>query len=249
MSAVREALVLPLIFFTVVMFGGFEPGSPRPWTPPALFSLVLAVMIVGVLVRGGALATDRLLHASRSMLANANGAMVVLSLFAASAQVVHMLTPRSGLPSLIVGLVLLLLLVNTLVAMPDRRRLLRSLAVVLGSAFVLKFVILAALADPGGGRMYRVLVALFDAATLGTVSQAPLSPASGYIAFVLVLLYLAGVAALPAALPGIPHARRYPVDRHLQGRQDAGVGPRTEPPKELDLQEVDRIDVRVTDVD
>ena len=249
MSAAREALVLPLMFLTVVMFGGLELGSPRPWTPPALFSLVLAVMIVGVLVRGGALAPERLLHNARGMLANANGAVVLLSLFAASAQVTHMLTPGSGLPSLIVGLVLFLLLLNTLVAQPDRRRLLRSLAVVLGSAFVLKFVILASLSDPDGGRTRRVLVALFDAATLGTISQAPLHPASGYIAFALLLLYLAGVAALPGASPGISHSGGYPVDRHLEGRQDAVVRSRAEPPKELDLEEVDRIDVRVTDVD
>ena len=197
MSAVREAIVLPLIFLTVVMFGGLEPGSSARWLAPSLFSLVLAVMILAVLARSGALAPDRLLHADRSIVANANGAMVLVSLFSASAQVVHMLTPRSGLPSVIVGLVLFLLLLNTLVALPDRQRLLRSLAVVLGSAFVLKFVILAALADPEGGRTRRVLIALMDAATLGTISQDPLPPAAGYLAFFLVLLYLIGVAALP----------------------------------------------------
>jgi hypothetical protein len=197
MSAVREAIVLPVIFLTVVMFGGLEPGPSARWLAPSLFSLVLAVMMIAVLARSGALAPDRLLHAERSIIANANGAMVLFSLFIASAQVVHMLTPRSGLPSVIVGLVLFLLLLNTFVALPDRQRLLRSLAVVLGSAFVLKFVILAALADPDGGRTKRVLVALIDAATLGTISQEPLPPAAGYLAFLLVLLYLVGVAALP----------------------------------------------------
>ena len=197
MSTVREAVVLPLILLTVVMFGGLEPGAGTPWAAPPLFSLVLAVMIVGVLVRSGALAPDRLLHGSRSILSNANGAVVLFALFAASAQVAHMLTPRSGLPALIVGLVLFLLLINTLVAQPDRRRLLRTLAVVLGSAFLLKFVVLASLSDPDGGRMRRVLIALFDVATLGTIAQAPLHQAAGYIAFFILLLYLAGVAALP----------------------------------------------------
>lgn len=197
MSAVREAVVLPMIFLTVVMFGGLEPGSAARWLAPSLFSLVLAVMLVAVLTRSGALAPERLLHADRSIIANANGGVVLFSLFIASAQLVHMLTPRSGLPSVIVGLVLFLLLLNTFVAHPDRSRLLRSLAVVLGSAFVLKFVILAALADPEGGRTRRVLIAVMDAATLGTISQEPLHPAAGYLAFFLVLLYLAGVSALP----------------------------------------------------
>jgi hypothetical protein len=203
MSAVREAIVLPMIFLTVVMFGGLEPGSAARWLAPSLFSLVLAVIVVAVLARSGALAPDRLLHADRGIVANANGAVVLFSLFMASAQLVHMLTPRSGLPSVIVGMVLFLLLLNTFVALPDRPRLLRSLAVVLGSAFVLKFVVLAALADPEGGRTKRVLIALIDAATLGTISQEPLHPAAGYLAFFLVLLYLVGVAALPKRiLPG-----------------------------------------------
>lgn len=199
MSAAREAILLPLIFLTVAMFGGLEPGPALRWSPPSLFSLVLAVMLVLVLVRSDALAPDRLMHASRSLLANANGFMVLVALFAGSAQALHMLTPRSGLPLLIVALVLFLLLLNTLVSWPERRRVLRSLAVVLGSAFVLKFVILAALADPAGSRTRRVLTALFDAATLGTVTQAPLPASSGYLAFVLLLLYFIGIAALPGA--------------------------------------------------
>ena len=151
-------------------------------------------------VRSGTLAPDRLLHGSRPVVANANGLVVLVSLFAASAQLLNMLTPRSGLPALIVGVVLFVLLLNTLVMSPDRPRLLRSFAVVTGSAFVLKFVLLASLADAGGGRTKRVLLALFDVATLGTISQAPLHPAAGYWAFLIVLLFLAAVALLPRHL-------------------------------------------------
>lgn len=67
-----------------------------------------------------------------------------------------------------------------------------------GSAFLLKFVVLAALANPEGGRTKRVLLALFDAATHGTIAQAPVHPTSGYVAFLLTLLYLIAVAALPS---------------------------------------------------
>lgn len=204
MTAGREAVVLPLIFLTVAMFGGLEPGAPDPWSPPSLFSLVLAVMVMAALVRSGTLAPERLLDGSRSMLENANGFTVLLSLYAASAQVLHMLTPRSGLPSLIVGVVLFVLLLNTLVMSPDRPRLLRSFAVVTGSAFILKFVVLASLADPAGGRTRRVLLALFDVATLGTIAQAPLHPAAGYVAFLIVLLFLIGIAALPSGLYRYP---------------------------------------------
>jgi hypothetical protein len=196
-SAVREAIVLPLIFLTVAMFGGLEPGSALRWSPPAIFSLVLAVMLVIVLVRSGALAPDRLMHASRGSLANANGLVALASLLAGSAQALHMLTPTSGLPNLIVSLMLFLLLLTTLASSPERRHVLRSLAVVLGSVFVLKFVMLAALADPAGGRTRRVLLALFDAATLGTISQEPIPASAGYLAFAVLLLYFIGIAALP----------------------------------------------------
>jgi hypothetical protein len=129
--------------------------------------------------------------------------------------VLHMLIPRTGLPALIVGLVLLLLLVNTLAVEPDRRRMLRSLAVLIGSSFLLKFVVLAALADPGGGRTRRVLIALFDVATLGSVAQTQLHHAAGYVAFFTALLFLVGVAALPGrdrprgpeAIHGTAHRR------------------------------------------
>jgi hypothetical protein len=201
-SPLREAIVLPLLFLTVALFGGLDVGAARPWIAPSLFSLVLAVFLTGVLVRTGALAADRLLHGTRSMAANTNGIIVLAALFIASAQVLHMLTPRSGLPSIFVGLVLLLMLINTWVAVPDRPRVLRSLAVVLGSAFLLKFVVLAALADPDGGRTKKVLVALFDVATLGTISQDPLHPAAGYVAFVVCAVYLVGIAALPGAYAG-----------------------------------------------
>ena len=206
MSPLREALLLPAAFLTVALFGGLEPGGLAPWIAPSLFSLVLAVLLVAALVRGGALAPDRLLHGSRSPLANANGAVVLLSLFAASAQALHMLTPRQGLPAVIVALVLFLLLTNTLVISPDRPKLLRSLALVLGSAFVLKFVLLDALADPAGGRTKRVLVALFDAATLGTIAQDPLPTAAGYLAFALMVVYLIAVSALPAVRPLPPRS-------------------------------------------
>ena len=197
MSAAREAILLPVIFLTVAMFGGLDPGASLRWTPPSLFSLVLAMMLLAVLVRSGALAPERLMNEGRGALANANGLIVLFSLVAGAAQALHMLTPRSGLPSLFVDLLLFLLLLNTLVSSPGRARVLRSLVVVLGSAFVLKFVVLAALADPAGSRTSRVLLALFDAATLGTISQEPLPRAAGYVAFALLVLLFIGLAALP----------------------------------------------------
>jgi hypothetical protein len=215
MSAAREALVLPLVFLTVTLLGGLQPGTQFTLGAPSLFSLVLAAMVLAALVRSGAVVQDRLLHASRGLLANANGSVVLVTLFAASAQLLTLLTPRTGLPLFFVDIFLFVLLWNTLIAVPDRARLLRSLAVILGAAFVLKFVILAGLADPSGSRVRRVLVALFDVGTFGTVSQEVQHPAAGYLAFLAAALFLVGVATLPtraaSAGTGLERARARPA--------------------------------------
>jgi hypothetical protein len=210
MSAAREALALPLIFLTVTLLAAVTPGTPASLSPPSLFALVLATMVIASLVRGHALAPGRLLHGSRTILANTNGAIVLATLFAASAQVLAMLTPRSGLPLFFVDVLLFVLLLNTLVTQPQRRELLRSLAITLGSTLILKFVVLASLSSPTGSRTSRVLVALFDAATFGTIAQDPIAPAAGYLAFAAAALYLVGLALL-ASPP--PHAELQAASR------------------------------------
>jgi hypothetical protein len=40
---------------------------------------------------------------------------------------------------------------------------------------------------------------VFDAATFGTIAQEPQSPGAGYVAFLAIALFLAGVGALPPA--------------------------------------------------
>lgn len=201
MSAIREALVLPLVFLSVTLLAGVQLGARVALVPPSLFALVLGTMLLAALVRSGAVAPARLLEGSRPILANANGAVVLATLFAAASQLLGMLTPQSGLPQFFVDVFLFVLLLNTLVAQPDRVRLLRSLAVILGSALVLKFVILASLSGPSGSRTSRVLVALFDAATFGSVAQDPQPAGAGYLGFFAVSLFLVGVGALPAARP------------------------------------------------
>ena len=199
MTALREAVVLPLLLLTIALIAGLRIGAAVELTPPSLFALVLATLLIAALVRSGALAPDRLLHGSRSVIANANGAMVLFALFVASAQVMTMLTPRRGLPLLFVDIFLFVLLLNTLAAVPDRVRLLRSLAITLGSALAIKFIVLAALSGPAEGRVARVLIALFDVATLGGIAQDPEPASAGYVAFATVALYLISIVLLPHA--------------------------------------------------
>ena len=198
MKAATEAVYLPLMFLTVALLGGLRVDDRVTFVPPPLFALVLGMMLFGVLVRGRVLAPERLMSASRLPLENLNGLVVILSTFFAAAQVFNLVTPESGLPFLLFNVFLFVLLVNTLAAFPDRVSVLRSMAVITGAAFILKFIVLGALSDPGEGVLKRVLYVLLEGVTLGTLSQPVLHPAAGYIAFATLALFLVGLAMLPA---------------------------------------------------
>jgi hypothetical protein len=199
MTAAREAIHLPVLFLTVTLLGGLRPGSAVVLAPPSLFALVLAVLLVGVLVQSGAFVPLRVMNASRPALANLNGGVLVGALLVASAQMFSLLTPDAGLPRVLFSVYFLVLLINTMAAGPDRVRVLRSLAVTFGAAFVLKFIVLDALSDPAGGRLTRLLQVLFEGVTLGTLSQDAQHPAAGYIAFAVITMFLVGLSLLPSA--------------------------------------------------
>ena len=198
MKAATEAVYLPTLFLTVALLGGLRVGDRLTFVPPPVFALVLAMMLFGVLVRGRVLAPDRLMSASRSPLENLNGLVVILSTFFAAAQIFNLVTPETGLPFLLFNVLLFLLLVNTLTAFPDRVSVLRSMAVMTGAAFILKFIVLGAMSDPGEGALKRILYVLFEGVTLGTLTQPRLDPAAGYVAFATLVLFLVGLAMLPA---------------------------------------------------
>lgn len=199
MKAAREAITLPLLFLTVALLGGVRIADRLALLPPPLFALVLSVLLLGLLVRCGALAPDRLMHPARPMLANLNGLIVLLATFVASAQAFNLVTPESGIPRVLFNVGFLVLLANTTAAAPDRLHVFRSLLVIFAAAFVLKFIVLASLSAPAEGMLARALRVLFEGVTLGSVTQDALHPATGYIAFLTLMTYVFGLVLLPAA--------------------------------------------------
>src|SRR6185295_7248022 len=75
----------------------------------------------------------------------------------------------------------------------DPRRLLRSLTVLFGTAFVLKHVLLSSLYSPDGGWLKKLAGALLQGASLGTLDAPAFAPATGYISFFTLALYVAGL--------------------------------------------------------
>jgi hypothetical protein len=225
-SAVVEACVLPGVFLTVVLLGALRPGVAAPLVPPTPAALVAAVVLLALLVRSGAVAPERLMQTNRGALANMNGLVVLVTLFVASAEVVTLVVPDNGVPALVGWTVLASLLAQALVIGPDRVRLLRGLLVTFGAAFVLKFIMLAAISSPAESRVARALQILFEGVTLGTMTQRPPHPLEAYLAFATLGLYLFGVAWLPSAAW---HMVR--VGRHVQRLDASQATPRIAGPE------------------
>jgi hypothetical protein len=207
--AVREAIALPLMFLGVALLSALRVGDGGTirFVGPTLLALVLGVMLGGLLLRAGVLAPERLVSSRRSALANANGVTVLLALLFASAQVFTMLTPEGGLMGVLFSAFYLVLLWTTAAARPAARHLLRSLAVVFGSALVLRFVVLNGMAAPGGSFAHRLFATALEGLTLGGLGLEYHAPATGYAAFVALGLFFVALLLLPHDVRAWPLVR------------------------------------------
>ena len=206
MTPLREAFVLPCLYLTVVLLGGLRLGADVRLAPPPVVALVLAVLLVGALIRSHTIHPDALMNARRTPLENAAGLAVMLTLFAASSQIFNLVTPDDGLLHLLVSVFFFVQLLTTLAAVRDRVSMLRSLAILFGCAFVLRFLALESLYAPGRGMMKRVMTALMEGITLGALDYRPAGQATGYVAFLALSLYLVGLVLMrpPAESSRLP---------------------------------------------
>ena len=208
MTVARESFVLPAIFLTVALLGGLRIAENVRLMAPSLMAMVLAMLLVGCLVRARALAPERLMNSNRGALENLSGLMVLVALFAACAQVFNLVTPERGLLFLLFNVFFLVQLLTTLAAVRQRVPLLQALAVLFGSALIIRFIALEALYSQDGGTLKRVLTALMEGVTLGALDYQAHAPATGYVAFFTLALFLVGVIMLPfdeAWQSGLPY--------------------------------------------
>lgn len=193
MNMVRECFVLPGIFLTVTLLGGFRVADGVRLVPPPLMALVLGMLLLGCLVRAGVVMPDRLMNSGRSAAANLSGLVVLMALFGACAQVFNLVTPDTGLLHVIFSVFFLIQLLTTMAAVRDRIALLRGLAVLLGSAFLIRFVALDALYAPEGGLVKRMMTAMMEGITLGALDYAANRPATGYVALFTLTIFMIGL--------------------------------------------------------
>lgn len=198
-------LLLPTIFLTVALAGGLRVGAQSGaflFVAPPLVALVLASLLMLLFVRGRLIDLRAWLAGQNAPLTNVSHALTLLALFFASAQAFNSVLPERGLFRWMFAFFFLWTLWQNQFASFDARRLLRSLAALFGTAFVLKHMLLASLYAPEGGWLKRLAGALLEGITEGALAGAPeetFAPSTGYISFFTLALYVAGLILLPSA--------------------------------------------------
>jgi hypothetical protein len=197
-----EFLVLPILFLTVTLLGGLRVDAENRtfiFAAPPLVTLLLGVLLMLLLVRGRLIRLHQWVGSELPPLTNVVHIWMLITLFFASAQAFNSVLPERGLLHWLFSFFFLWTLWNNQFSSFDARRLLRSLAILFGTAFVLKHMLLASLYSPEGGLLKRVATTLLQGVALGTFDAPNFAPATGYISFFTLTLYVAGLILLAFA--------------------------------------------------
>ncbi|HUE82015.1 MAG TPA: hypothetical protein VMM84_07860 [Pyrinomonadaceae bacterium] len=197
--ALLDYVVLPMLFLTVALLGGLRVGTENRtfiFVAPPLVTLLLGVLLMLLLVRGRLIRFHQWVGSELPPLTNVVHIWILITLFFASAQAFNSVLPERGLLHWLFSFFFLWTLWNNQFSSFDPRRLLRSLAILFGTAFVLKHMLLASLYSPEGGWLKRVAGTLLQGVSLGTFDAPNFAPATGYISFFTLTLYVAGLILL-----------------------------------------------------
>lgn len=217
--ALVDNVVLPMLFLTVTLLGGLRVSAENRtfiFVTPPLVTLFLGVLLMLLLVRGRLIRFHQWVGNDLPPLTNVVHIWTLITLFFASAQAFNSVLPERGLLHWLFSFFFLWTLWNNQFSSFDPPRLLRSLAILFGTAFVLKHILLASLYSPEAGWLKRVAGTLLQGVSLGTLDAPNFAPATGYICFFTLTLYVAGLMLL--AFGGTDEADLvvYPVAEEYQ---------------------------------
>jgi hypothetical protein len=205
----REVLhfvVVPTALLTVALLGGLRVDATTKqliFLPPPLVTLVLAVFLSASFVRAGAIDLQRWLAIDQPMITNIAHLLTLLTLFFASAQAFNSVLPENGLLHWMFSFFFLWTLWTNQFSAFDARRLLRSLTVLFGTAFLLKHLLVSNLYTSEGGWLGRVAATVLQGIA---VTSPGFAPATGYISFLALALYVGALVMIsPAAVQPAPN--------------------------------------------
>jgi hypothetical protein len=200
--ALLRHVVLPTLFLTAALLGGVRVEAASRaivFVPPPLVTLVLAVMLLALFARARLVEFGRWLSAENGVVENVSHALTLAAVFFASAQAFNSVLPEAGLLRWMLSAFFLWTLWQNQFSSFDARRLLRSLAALFGTAFVVKHMLLSSLYAPDGGWLKRLAGVVLEGVTLGTLEGPSYAPATGYVSFFTLALYVCGLFLLPPA--------------------------------------------------
>jgi hypothetical protein len=197
--ALLDFVLLPFLFLTVALLGGLRVGAESRtfiFIAPPLVTLLLAVLTMLLFIRGGLLRLHQWIGSDLPPLTNVAHVWMFITIFFATAQAFNCVLPERGLLHWLFSFFFLWTLWNNQFSSFDARRLLRSLAILFGTAFVIKHMLLASLYSPEGGWLKRVAGTLLQGVALGSLDAPTFAPVTGYIAFFTLTLYVVGLIVL-----------------------------------------------------
>ena len=215
--ALLHFIAVPTILLTAVLLGGLRIDAQTRqflFIAPPLVTLVLAILLGSLFVRAGAIDVRHWFGIEQPAVTNLSHLLTLLSLFFATAQAFNSVLPERGLLHWMFSFFFLWTLWTNQFSSFDPRRLLKSIVVLFGTAFVLKHLLFSGLYAADGGWLRTIASTLLQSASIDVPAFAP---GTGYISFFALVLYVVGLLLItPVPLqPG-----ESPVNK-LAVREDA----------------------------
>ena len=192
-----QYLFLPFIFLTSALLGGLRIATENGefiFLAPPLICLVFATLLILLFFRSELIDIRGWISEEFSSLRNIANAAVLVSLFAASAQIFNSLVPEQGLAFWVISFCFFWTLWTNLFAEFDTKKLIKSLAALFGIAFVAKYLVLANLVSTEEGSwLSRIWQDPTKEALTYFLDLPKFSSATGYVQFFALGFYMLGL--------------------------------------------------------
>ena len=201
--ALLHFIALPTILLTAGLLGGLRIDAQTRqfvFIAPPLVTLLLAVLLGALFVRTGAIDLRRWVSIEQPTVTNLSHLLTLISLFFATAQAFNSVLPERGLLHWMFSFFFLWTLWTNQFSNFDPRRLLKSIIVLFGTAFVLKHMLVSALYAPDAGWLRTIASTVLQGISIDVPAVAP---ATGYVSFFALILYVTGLFLL-APIPTQP---------------------------------------------
>ncbi len=238
-KAILHYLVLPFIFLTVTFFGGLRfalPDNAFIFLKPELVCLIFSTILLVLFFRSQLIKPDGWFSDKFTTLKNVSNALILFTLFTASAQVFNALLPEKGLPFWIIAFCFFWTLWNNLFAEFNTKKLLQSLLGMFGLAFVIKYLFLAYLTAPVSESWWQgILQNPTQQAFTWLLDLPKFSSATGYIQFFTLGFYLIGLFLLKPETDNIEQVKSLKINKAKELESKKNKELESEEPESLEI--------------